>query len=79
MCLAVPGELLEVDNVDALPMGRVSFGGVVKEICLAYTPEAKTGDYVLAHAGFAISILDKCEATQRMEAFTADDPSGGQT
>lgn len=78
MCLAIPGELLEVDNADALPMGRVSFGGVVKKICLAYTPEAKTGDYVLAHAGFAISILEARKAAQRMEAFTDSGQAGEQ-
>lgn len=74
MCLAIPGELIEIDDADALLMGRVSFGGVVKEICLAYTPEARLGDYVLAHAGFAISILDAPGALARIEALSADMP-----
>jgi len=65
MCLAVPGQILEVSNEDALlRAGKVSFGGVVKEINLAYVPEAKVGDYVVVHVGFAISIVDEAEARQ---------------
>jgi hydrogenase expression/formation protein HypC len=65
MCLAVPGQILEVSNEDALlRSGKVSFGGVVKEINLAYVPEAKVGDYVVVHVGFAISIVDEAEARQ---------------
>jgi len=75
MCLAIPGEVLEVDRADALPMARVSFGGVVRRICLAYTPDAATGDFVLAHAGFSISILDADEGRRRLTAFGA----GGET
>jgi hydrogenase expression/formation protein HypC len=63
MCLAIPGEVLSIDDGDALMRtGRVDFGGVVKEINLAYTPEAGIGDYVLVHVGFAISIIDAEEA-----------------
>lgn len=62
MCLAVPGELLAVTTSGTLPTGRVSFGGIVKQICLAYTPDASPGDYVLVHAGFSISNIDKAEA-----------------
>ncbi len=65
MCLAVPGQILEVSNEDALlRSGKVSFGGVIKEINLAYVPEAKVGDYVVVHVGFAISIVDEAEARQ---------------
>lgn len=65
MCLAVPGQILEVSNEDTLlRSGKVSFGGVVKEINLAYVPEAKVGDYVVVHVGFAISIVDEAEARQ---------------
>jgi hydrogenase expression/formation protein HypC len=65
MCLAVPGKILEI-TPDALgmTMGKVSFGGIAKEICLAYVPEAQIGDYVIVHAGFAISILDEDEAQE---------------
>lgn len=63
MCLAVPGEILSIDGSDPLlRVGRVSFGGVIKEIQLVYTPEASVGDYVLAHVGFAIGIIDENEA-----------------
>lgn len=65
MCLAVPGKVLSIN--DAEPMmrtGRVSFGGVIREVNLAYTPEAKEGDYVIVHVGFAISTLDEKEATR---------------
>jgi hydrogenase expression/formation protein HypC len=63
MCLAIPGQLLEIKGDDPLMRsGRVSFGGLVKEINLAYTPDAKVDDYVLVHVGFAISIIDEVEA-----------------
>ena len=64
MCLGVPGKLIERFENDALPMGKVSFGGIVKEVCLAYTPEAAVGDYVLVHVGFAISQIDEQEAQE---------------
>lgn len=64
MCLGVPGKLVEVYQRDALPMGRVSFGGILKEVCLAYTPEAQVGEYVLVHVGFAISQIDEKEAEE---------------
>jgi hydrogenase expression/formation protein HypC len=63
MCLAVPGKILSVTGDDPLlRTGRVSFGGIVKEVNLAYTPEANIGDYVVVHVGFAISTLDEAEA-----------------
>lgn len=64
MCLGIPGKLLEVYQKDDLPMGKADFGGVVKEVCLAYTPEAQPGEYVLVHVGFAISRIDQTEADQ---------------
>jgi hydrogenase expression/formation protein HypC len=69
MCLAVPGKLLSITGEGETRMGQVSFGGVGKEACLAFVPEAKVGDYVLVHAGFAISVLDEAEATQTLEYF----------
>jgi hydrogenase expression/formation protein HypC len=63
MCLAVPGKILNVVGDDSLQrMGRVSFGGVIKEVSLACVPEAKVGDYVIVHVGLAISTLDETEA-----------------
>ncbi|MCC6221352.1 MAG: HypC/HybG/HupF family hydrogenase formation chaperone [Deltaproteobacteria bacterium] len=63
MCLAVPGELLEITDTNPITRrGKVSFGGIVKEINLAFVPEATVGDYVLVHIGFALSKIDEKEA-----------------
>jgi hydrogenase expression/formation protein HypC len=77
MCLAIPGEVLSLEGEDPLSLtGKVSFGGVVREASLAYVPEVQKGDYVIVHAGFAISILDKEEAgkvfetLRQMESFS---------
>ncbi len=64
MCLGIPGKVLEIREQDSLPMGRVEFGGIVKEVCLAYVPETQVGDYVLVHVGFAISKIDEDEARE---------------
>ena len=67
MCLAVPGKLLSVSGEDPLlRTGRVSFGGVVKVVNLAYVPEAGVGDYVLVHVGFALSRVDEEDALQTL-------------
>ena len=62
MCLAIPGRILSTEGEDILRTARVDFGGVVKVINLAYTPEAKIDDYVLVHVGFAITVIDEAEA-----------------
>ena len=68
MCLAVPGRILSVEGDDpVLRCGRVDFSGIVKRINLAYVPEAKIGDYILVHVGFAISTVDEEEARQVFE------------
>lgn len=64
MCLGIPGQLVERFTRDEMPMGKVDFGGVRKEICLAYTPEAEVGQFVLVHVGFALSVIDADEAEQ---------------
>ena len=65
MCLGVPGKVVRVDeSAVGMTMGIVSFGGIQKEVCLAYTPEVKPGDYVLVHVGFAISKLDEEHALE---------------
>jgi hydrogenase expression/formation protein HypC len=71
MCLAVPGRIvtLEVEEHLGLRRGKVDFGGVRKEVCLDYTPEANVGDYVLVHVGFALSVLDQAEAMRVFEAL----------
>lgn len=68
MCLAVPGKIVSMDDNDPiLRMGKVSFGGIIKEISLAYVPEAQVGDYTIVHAGFALSILDPEAAKLTLE------------
>jgi hydrogenase expression/formation protein HypC len=68
MCLAIPGQLLSMTGDEPLArMGRVSFGGVIKEVSLAYVPEVAVGDYVIVHVGFAIGRLDEEEAQQVFE------------
>jgi len=62
MCLAVPGKILSITGTDELRSGRVSFSGIVKEVNLACVPEAKVGDYVIVHVGFALNVVDETEA-----------------
>jgi hydrogenase expression/formation protein HypC len=65
MCLGIPGQVLSV-GAGTLPSGRVAFGGIQKEVCLAYVPEVKVGDYVIVHVGFAISIVNQDEARRTL-------------
>ena len=66
MCLAVPGKIIELDENDPMRMGKVDFGGIMREASLAYVPEAELGDYVIVHAGFAISQLDEEDAHETL-------------
>ncbi len=67
MCLAIPGLVLSTSGDNLMRTARVDFGGVVKEINLAYTPEAQIGDYVLVHVGFALTVIDAAEAEKVFE------------
>ena len=68
MCLAIPGKVTSIQGDDPLTrMGKIDFGGVLKQASLAYVPEAAVGDYVIVHAGFAISRLDEAEAGKVFE------------
>jgi hydrogenase expression/formation protein HypC len=67
MCLAIPGKILSVSGEDFARLARVSFGGIIKEVSLAYVPEACEGEYVIVHVGFAISVVDEAEAMQTFE------------
>jgi hydrogenase expression/formation protein HypC len=71
MCLAVPGKIVRIleDANLGLRRGKVDFAGIRKEVCLDYTPEARLGDYVLVHVGFALSIVDEEEAKRIFEAL----------
>ena len=65
MCLGIPGKVLEIHSPDGgVPMGKVEFGGITRDICLAYLPDVVVGDYVLVHVGFAISKIDEEEAQE---------------
>ena len=65
MCLAIPGNLIEISqDPQGVKMGKANFGGIVKQVCLEYTPEANAGDYVLVHVGFALSKVNEEEAAR---------------
>jgi hydrogenase expression/formation protein HypC len=65
MCLAIPGKVIEISqDPQGVRMGKANFGGIVKQVCLEYTPEVNTGDYVLVHVGFALGIVDEEEAAR---------------
>jgi hydrogenase expression/formation protein HypC len=67
MCLAVPGKIVEITESDGLQMAKVDFGGIFREACLDYVPEAKVGDYCVIHVGFAISLLSEKEAMETLD------------
>ena len=69
MCLAVPGKITEIYENAGLLMGKIDFGGVTREACLAYVPEAKVGDYTIIHVGFALNLLDEAEALETLQLF----------
>ena len=69
MCLGVPGEVIELREEHGLPMGKVKFGGITREVCLSCIPEVKVGEWVLVHVGFAIARLDREEAARAYETL----------
>lgn len=70
MCLAIPGKILNIPQTDSIMrMGKVSFGGAVREVNLVYVPEAREGDYVIVHVGFAISVLNQQEASRILDTL----------
>ena len=71
MCLAVPGEVMTVVERYGLRFGRVRFGGVTRDVCLEYVPEAAAGEFVLVHVGFAIARIDRDEAERTWAALEA--------
>jgi len=66
MCLAVPGKITDIYVSNGLLMGKIDFGGVVREVCLTYVPEAKLGDYTIIHVGFALNLIDEKEALETL-------------
>ena len=69
MCLGIPGKVVEIYEANGVRMGRVDFGGVSKEVCLAYVPEVEIGDYTIIHVGFAITRLDEQSAQESLKLF----------
>jgi len=78
MCLGIPGKVIEIYEVNGMKMGKVDFGGVVKEACLAYLPDLKVGDYTIIHVGFGISQLDEEEARQTLALLREMDMLAGE-
>ncbi len=67
MCLAIPGKIISIEENSNPKMAKVSFGGAIKNICVDWVPEAKVGDYVLVHVGFALNIIDEKEAEETLK------------
>lgn len=67
MCLAVPGKIVEIFEHEGMQMAKVDFGGVFREACLEYVPEAKVGEYCVIHVGFAISLLSESDALETLD------------
>ena len=76
MCLGVPGKISEIYEKDNMKMGKVDFGGVVRETCLDFVPEAKIGDYTIIHVGFAISLISEEEALKTLDMLREIDQMG---
>ncbi len=77
MCLAVPGQIVSVAGDEPFTrMGKVSFGGILKEVSLACVPEAKVGDYVIVHVGMALSVVDEAEANLTLDYLRQIDLAG---
>lgn len=70
MCLGIPGKVIETYDQQGLLMGRVDFGGVVREACLAYVPDIQVGEYTIIHVGFAINRLDEDEAFRTLQVLS---------
>lgn len=71
MCLGIPGKIIEIYEQNGLTMGKIDFGGVVREACLQYVPEAKLGDYTLIHVGFALNIISEADALETLEILNS--------
>ncbi|NLG72152.1 MAG: HypC/HybG/HupF family hydrogenase formation chaperone [Chloroflexi bacterium] len=67
MCLGVPGKIVEIYEANGLKMGKIDFGGVTREVCLAYVPDACVGEYTVIHAGFALNRISEQEALETLE------------
>ncbi len=78
MCLGIPGKVTSIYEINGMKMGKVDFGGVVKEACLEYLPDIQIGDYTIVHVGFGISQLNEEEAQQTLEILREMDMLAGE-
>ncbi len=78
MCLGIPGKIVELYELDGMQMGKVDFGGVTREACLAYVPEAKIGDYTIIHVGFALHLISEEEAQETLALLREIAAAGGE-
>ncbi len=69
MCLGIPGQVKQIYEQQGTRMGKVNFGGIVKEVCLAYVPELNVGDYTIVHVGFALTKIDEASAQETLKTF----------
>lgn len=67
MCLGIPGKIVEIYEANGMKMGKIDFGGVTREACLEYVPEAQVGDYTLIHVGFALNLISEEEAMETLQ------------
>lgn len=67
MCLGVPGKIVEIYEANGLAMGKIDFGGVTREACLTYVPEAQVGDFTIIHVGFALNVISEAEALETLQ------------
>jgi hydrogenase expression/formation protein HypC len=67
MCLGIPAKIIEIYEANGLRMGKMDFGGVTREACLQYVPEARVGDYALIHVGFALNLVSEEEALETLD------------
>lgn len=73
MCLGIPGKVIDIYEAHGTEMGKVDFGGIQKDVCLAYVPEIEVGDYAIVHVGFAITRLDEQSAQETLALFNEMD------
>lgn len=78
MCLGIPGKIVELYEVDGMQMGKVDFGGVTREACFAYVPEAQVGDYTIIHVGFALHLISEEEAQETLALLREIAATGGE-
>lgn len=76
MCLGVPGKIIKIYEKESMKMGKVDFGGIVREVCLDFVPEAQINDYTIIHVGFAINIISEEEALSTLDMLREIDQFG---